>query len=99
MEFPTQCWKRWRPDFRSEEHTSELQSHLKLVCRLLLEKKVLMGMESQMRGESFPMNLNEQMVRPLLSNDGVIGLFLIPMISMRLFAEEKRAGTTDLFTT
>ena len=25
---------------RSEEHTSELQSHLNLVCRLLLEKKV-----------------------------------------------------------
>ena len=24
---------------RSEEHTSELQSHLRLVCRLLLEKK------------------------------------------------------------
>src|SRR5260221_9660968 len=33
-----------RPDFeskgaRSEEHTSELQSHSDLVCRLLLEKK------------------------------------------------------------
>src|SRR5260370_32695023 len=27
------------PDGRSEEHTSELQSHLNLVCRLLLEKK------------------------------------------------------------
>src|SRR5207237_5610186 len=27
------------PAFRSEEHTSELQSHLNLVCRLLLEKK------------------------------------------------------------
>src|SRR5260370_42410000 len=27
------------PDSRSEEHTSELQSHLNLVCRLLLEKK------------------------------------------------------------
>src|SRR5260370_31499461 len=25
--------------YRSEEHTSELQSHLNLVCRLLLEKK------------------------------------------------------------
>src|SRR5207237_10891867 len=25
--------------FRSEEHTSELQSHLNIVCRLLLEKK------------------------------------------------------------
>src|SRR5260370_36918453 len=28
-----------RGDYRSEEHTSELQSHLNLVCRLLLEKK------------------------------------------------------------
>src|SRR2546422_8153377 len=27
------------PDLRSEEHTSELQSRLHLVCRLLLEKK------------------------------------------------------------
>src|SRR5260370_31778089 len=26
-------------ELRSEEHTSELQSHLNLVCRLLLEKK------------------------------------------------------------
>src|SRR5690242_21409202 len=28
-----------RPSWRSEEHTSELQSHVNLVCRLLLEKK------------------------------------------------------------
>src|SRR2546430_11238575 len=28
-----------RPDTRSEEHTSELQSQSNLVCRLLLEKK------------------------------------------------------------
>src|SRR5260370_12303128 len=28
-----------RVEQRSEEHTSELQSHLNLVCRLLLEKK------------------------------------------------------------
>src|SRR6266581_2092222 len=28
-----------RPDLRSEEHTSELQSPVQLVCRLLLEKK------------------------------------------------------------
>src|SRR5260370_14112747 len=31
------CAPRRAP--RSEEHTSELQSHLNLVCRLLLEKK------------------------------------------------------------
>src|SRR5260370_31507674 len=29
----------WFMPARSEEHTSELQSHLNLVCRLLLEKK------------------------------------------------------------
>src|SRR5437773_7655988 len=32
--FPSRYWKG-----RSEEHTSELQSHHDLVCRLLLEKK------------------------------------------------------------
>src|SRR5438034_7283793 len=33
------CGIRTRPAARSEEHTSELQSHSDLVCRLLLEKK------------------------------------------------------------
>src|SRR5260370_30421762 len=32
---------------RSEEHTSELQSHLNLVCRLLLEKKKSHGQGRQ----------------------------------------------------
>src|SRR5690242_21080979 len=32
-------WIVPRPPVRSEEHTSELQSHVNLVCRLLLEKK------------------------------------------------------------
>src|SRR2546422_2673256 len=31
--------QKWRYQERSEEHTSELQSRLHLVCRLLLEKK------------------------------------------------------------
>src|SRR4029077_6454984 len=31
--------RRHADDDRSEEHTSELQSHLNIVCRLLLEKK------------------------------------------------------------
>src|SRR2546422_8262380 len=34
--FPEVTWPR---ESRSEEHTSELQSRLHLVCRLLLEKK------------------------------------------------------------
>src|SRR5260370_31233118 len=35
---PAASFAQARSD-RSEEHTSELQSHLNLVCRLLLEKK------------------------------------------------------------
>src|SRR5260370_13091139 len=34
---------------RSEEHTSELQSHLNLVCRLLLEKKKLATLAHTLR--------------------------------------------------
>jgi len=60
---------------------------------------VIEGVEMQMRGQTFPMNLNEQIIRPLLSNVGVIGLFFIPMITMRLFAEEKRTGTIELLAT
>ena len=60
---------------------------------------VNMAMEAQMEGEQFPMNLNEQVVRPLLANINVIGLFFIPMITMRLFAEEKRSGTIELLAT
>jgi ABC-2 type transport system permease protein len=58
-----------------------------------------MGMEAQMSGQNFPMNVNEQIIRPLLSNISVIGLFFIPMITMRLFAEEKRTGTIELLAT
>jgi ABC-2 type transport system permease protein len=60
---------------------------------------VFAGMESQMRGSMFPMNINEGVIRPLLSNVSVIGLFLVPMITMRLFAEEKRSGTIELLAT
>src|SRR5260370_13722295 len=36
---PTTLTRPASANSRSEEHTSELQSHLNLVCRLLLEKK------------------------------------------------------------
>src|SRR5438034_3597056 len=37
--YPSSLEKAAPPSRRSEEHTSELQSHSDLVCRLLLEKK------------------------------------------------------------
>src|SRR5260370_5970169 len=39
VEIPDRPSDKFRLKLRSEEHTSELQSHLNLVCRLLLEKK------------------------------------------------------------
>ncbi|HBY64100.1 MAG TPA: ABC transporter [Solibacterales bacterium] len=60
---------------------------------------VNVGMQQQMMGRGFPMDMNEMIVRPLLMNVSVIGLFLLPMITMRLFAEEKRSGTMELLMT
>jgi ABC-2 type transport system permease protein len=60
---------------------------------------IVAGIEMQMRGEMYPMNVNEWIIRPLLHNVAVIGLFFIPLITMRLFAEEKRTGTIELLAT
>jgi ABC-2 type transport system permease protein len=60
---------------------------------------VFYSMASQMRGEMMPMNVNEQIIRQLLGNMNVVGLFFIPVITMRLFAEEKRNGTIELLAT
>src|ERR1700688_58916 len=57
------------------------------------------SVQGAMMGQSFPMDVNEMVIRPLLSNLSVVGLFLIPMITMRLFAEEKRTGTIELLVT
>jgi len=60
---------------------------------------VVEGIEMQMRGQNFPMSVNEEIIRPLLLNVSIIGLFMIPLITMRLFAEEKRTGTIELLAT
>jgi ABC-2 type transport system permease protein len=53
----------------------------------------------QMSGQNGPMDIGPYVIAPLLGNAGVIGLFLVPLISMRLFAEEKRSGTIELLLT
>lgn len=55
--------------------------------------------KAQMMGQQEPMNVNEQIIRPLLMFASTITLFLMPMVSMRLIAEEKRAGTIELLMT
>ena len=60
---------------------------------------VRFSFQSQMMGQQQPMNVNDQIIRPLLGFASTIALFLIPMITMRLFAEEKRSGTIELLLT
>jgi ABC-2 type transport system permease protein len=45
------------------------------------------------------MNINQQLIRPLFMNASVIVLFVLPMITMRTYAEEKRSGTIELLLT
>jgi ABC-2 type transport system permease protein len=45
------------------------------------------------------MNLNQQMIRPLLQNVTILILFLLPMVTMRTYSEEKRSGTIELLLT
>jgi ABC-2 type transport system permease protein len=58
-----------------------------------------MSLQAQMQGGAQPTNLNEQIIRPLLGFASTIALFLIPMITMRLIAEEKKTGTIELLLT
>ena len=45
------------------------------------------------------LNVHEGLIRPLYSNFHVIMLFIVPLISMRLLAEEKKQGTAELLLT
>jgi len=57
------------------------------------------SLQMTMMGQSVPLNVNEWVVRSVLGNMNVINLFVIPIITMRLFAEEKRSGTFELLST
>jgi ABC-2 type transport system permease protein len=50
-------------------------------------------------GGGMKISLNEYLIRPLFHNLAVVALFLAPMLTMRLFAEEKRQGTIELLAT
>ena len=55
----------------------------------------------QMAGMGGPqaVNINDQLIRPVFLNTTVINLFLLPMITMRTYSEEKRSGTIELLLT
>jgi ABC-2 type transport system permease protein len=44
-------------------------------------------------------NVNQMMIRPLIMQISVIMLFVLPMVTMRTYSEEKRSGTIELLLT
>ena len=45
------------------------------------------------------LNINETVVRPLFGNISIIMLLMTPLLTMRLFSEEKKTGTIELLLT
>jgi ABC-2 type transport system permease protein len=57
------------------------------------------GMQSPPGGGAPALNINQDMLRPVIQNMLVVMLFVLPMITMRTYAEEKRSGTIELLLT
>ncbi len=69
---------------------------------LLARFNLLVSMYSSFQGGAEAMerlNVNEFVLAPLFHNLSVVLVIIIPMITMRSFAEEKRAGTYELLLT
>jgi ABC-2 type transport system permease protein len=64
--------------------------------KFFLQQSMRGGPEMQMGPK---LSLNEWLVRPVFHNMAVVALFLAPMLTMRLLAEEKRQGTIELLAT
>jgi len=55
--------------------------------------------QAQQMGQQITVNVNEYLIRPLISNMSIIALFMVPMITMRSFSEDKKSGTMELLLT
>jgi ABC-2 type transport system permease protein len=61
---------------------------------IFLQATMQMGIPGQ--GQ---ININAMAIRPLLQNVSVVALFVLPLITMRTYSEEKRSGTIELLLT
>jgi len=70
-----------------------------LLTRFLNIQMQAMYQAQQMGRSQFPVNVNLYLIRPLVSNMSIIALFMVPMITMRTFSEDKSQGTMELLLT
>jgi ABC-2 type transport system permease protein len=45
------------------------------------------------------LNINELVIYPIIINASIVFIFFVPLLTMRLFSEEKKAGTIELLLT
>jgi ABC-2 type transport system permease protein len=64
-----------------------------------LEMSMQMAQQGMQYGGGMKLSLNDHLIRPVVQNMAVVSLFVLPMLTMRLFAEEKRQGTIELLAT
>jgi ABC-2 type transport system permease protein len=63
-----------------------------------LEYFMMATMQMGMPGQG-QVNVNTMAIRPLLQNISVVALFVLPLVTMRTYSEEKRSGTIELLLT
>ena len=67
---------------------------------LLSRFNVLLSIYTQLQqGAEDQLNLNDFVIAPLMHNLSIILVILVPMITMRAYAEEKKGGTYELLLT
>ena len=68
---------------------------------LLNRFSLLLTLYTQFQGgeAASRMNLNEYVIAPLMHNLSIVLVILVPMITMRAYAEEKKSGTYELLLT
>ena len=71
---------------------------------LIVSNFVQMCMRADMQAQYYRMappklNVNLMAIRPILHNMSLFALFFLPLVTMRLYADEKRTGTIELLST
>jgi ABC-2 type transport system permease protein len=65
----------------------------------ILQYFVSQSMRMGTFGGAQTLNVNQMLIRPLLQNVTILVLFILPMVTMRTYSEEKRSGTIELLLT